>query len=50
VLKGPHLYSGLRGLVGGPQGLLPSAKGNVELWANLLVVSWALAFMLLPRR
>ncbi len=25
---------------------MPSAKGNVELWANLLVVSWALAFML----
>ena len=33
-------------LLGNPQELLASAKGNLELWANLLVFAWALGFML----
>ena len=33
-------------LLGNPQELLASAKGNLELWANLLVIAWALGFML----
>ena len=31
---------------GGPQELLASVRGNIELWANLLIISWAIAFML----
>ena len=41
-----HIYSDLQRLVRNPQGLVRSAKSNVELWANLLVISWALGFML----
>ena len=29
-----------------PKGVLHLAKGNLELWANLFVIGWALAFML----
>ena len=46
MLKGAHGYSDLRRLARDPQGLVRSAKGNVELWANLFVISWATAFML----
>ena len=28
------------------QGPLRFARGNLELWVNLLVISWAVAFML----
>ena len=33
-------------LLGNPQELLAAAKSNVELWANLLIIAWALGFML----
>ena len=33
-------------LLGNPQALLAPAKGNLELWANLLIIAWALGFML----
>ena len=33
-------------LRGGPQELLTSVRGNIELWANLLIISWAIVFML----
>ncbi len=29
-----------------PRELLGSVKGNIELWANLLVITWAVGFML----
>ncbi len=29
-----------------PRELLATARGNVELWANLLIIAWALGFML----
>lgn len=34
------------GLPAGLQGLLGIPKGNIELWANLLIIIWAIAFML----
>ena len=34
------------GLPTGIQGLLGIPKGNIELWANLLIITWAIAFML----
>ena len=46
MLKDSHVNSDLWKLARHPQGLVRSAKGNVELWANLLVISWAMAFML----
>ena len=46
MLKDSHVYSDLRSLVRDPQWLVQSVKGNVGLWANLLVISWAAAFML----
>ena len=46
MLKGVPVYSDLRRLARDPQGLVRSAKGNVELWANLFVISLATAFML----
>ena len=46
MLKDSHVNSDLWRLARHPQGLVRSAKGNVELWANLLVISWAMAFML----
>ena len=39
----------LRALAGtwrDPRGALLAARGNVELWANLIVIAWAVAFML----
>lgn len=33
-------------LPSGTQGLLGIPKGNIELWANLLIITWAVAFML----
>lgn len=33
-------------LVGNPPALLAAARTNVELWANLLILAWALGFML----
>ena len=33
-------------LVSNPQELWRHAKGNIELWANLLVITWAVVFML----
>ncbi len=29
-----------------PQGLLAMVRSNIELWANLLILSWAIGFML----
>ena len=46
MLKDSHVYSNLLSLAHDPQGLVQSVKGNVGLWANLLVISWAAAFML----
>ena len=37
---------GLGRLARNPRELLRSGKGNVELWANLLIITWAIAFML----
>ena len=34
------------GLPPGIQGLVGIPKGNIELWANLLIIIWAIAFML----
>ena len=36
---------GLARLARNPGGLLTSARGNVELWANLLIIAWAIGFM-----
>ena len=36
----------LRRLVRAPWTLFGSSRGNVELWANLFVITWAVAFML----
>ena len=33
-------------LVREPRGLWRAARGNVEVWANLIVIGWAVAFML----
>ena len=33
-------------LAGNPRELLAAAKSNLELWANLLIIAWALGFML----
>ena len=33
-------------LLGSPNELLASARGNIELWANLAIIAWALGFML----
>ncbi len=37
---------GLARLVRNPGELLASGRGNVELWANLLIITWAVGFML----
>ena len=39
-------YGNLKRLARTPGDLLRSPKGNVELWANLIVITWAAAFML----
>ena len=41
----PSRIGGLVRLVRTPGGLLTSGKGNVELWANLLIIAWAIGFM-----
>ena len=41
-----HTNRGLGRLARNPREFLRSGKGNVELWANLLVIAWAIAFML----
>ena len=33
-------------MVRNPQALVAAARSNVELWANLLIIGWALGFML----
>ena len=37
---------GLARIARNPRELLASARGNVELWANLLIITWAVGFML----
>ncbi len=39
-------YGNLKRVVRAPGDLLRSPKGNLELWANLIVITWAAAFML----
>ena len=41
-----QLHSRLGGVARGPLSLLWSGRSNVELWANLFVITWAVAFML----
>ena len=41
----PNRIGGLVRLVRTPGGLLTSGRGNVELWANLLIIAWAIGFM-----
>ena len=41
-----QLHSRLGGAARGPLSLLWSGRSNVELWANLFVITWAVAFML----
>ena len=36
----------LKQIVRNPQALVAAARSNVELWANLLIIGWALGFML----
>ena len=40
------IRSGLGSLARNPREFLRFRKGNVELWANLIVITWAVAFML----
>ena len=47
MLKKPlDAYRDLRVLARDPRGLLRLSRGNLELWANLLIITWAVAFML----
>ncbi len=46
MLRGAPANSYLRRLAGIPRGLAPSGKFNLELWANLIIISWAVGFML----
>ena len=41
-----HAFRNVCALARDPKALLLLAKGNLELWANLLVITWAVAFML----
>ena len=41
-----QVHKGLSRLARNPRELLRSGKGNVEVWANLLVITWAIVFML----
>ncbi len=41
-----RLYTGVKRLASDPGVLLQAGKGNLELWANLLIIGWALGFML----
>ena len=45
LMRPPGLAS-LRELARDPRAALRLTGGNIELWANLLVISWAVAFML----
>ena len=42
----PRAVREFAGAVREPRELLRHARGNVELWANLIVIGWAVAFML----
>ena len=46
MLRSAYAYSNLKRLAGIPQGLASSGKFNLELWANLIIISWAVGFML----
>ncbi len=46
MLTNSNVYTNVKKLARDPQGLSRFAKGNVELWANLIVITWAAAFML----
>ncbi len=46
MLKSANVSSNLRRLAGIRQGLAPSGGFNLELWANLIIISWAMGFML----
>ena len=41
-----HAFRNVWALARDPKALLLLAKGNLELWANLFVITWAVAFML----
>ncbi len=41
-----QVYGNLKRVVRAPWELLRSPKGNLELWANLIVITWAAAFMM----
>ena len=41
----PSRIGGLARLARKPRELLTSGRGNVELWANLLIIAWAIGFM-----
>ena len=41
-----HAFRNVWALARDPRALLLFAKGNLELWANLFVITWAIAFML----
>ena len=42
----PRAIGALAASARDPRALLRHARGNIELWANLLVISWAIVFML----
>ena len=46
MLLSPRLFRDIGGLVRDPGGFWSSHRRNVELWANLIVIGWAIAFML----
>ncbi|MCY4086201.1 MAG: branched-chain amino acid ABC transporter permease [Actinomycetia bacterium] len=46
MLPDSHAYRELGRLARNPREFFRSSKGSVELWVNLLVITWALAFML----
>ena len=46
MLKDLLALRGLGGAWRDPGSALRAARGNVELWANLIVIAWAVAFML----
>ena len=46
MLTNSQVYADVKRLASDPQALWQAGKGNIELWANLLIISWALGFML----
>ena len=46
MLNRMHAFWNAVALARDPKALLLLARGNLELWANLLVITWAVAFML----